>query len=476
MKLVQLLSSAAAVALVAGAAQAQTATGAGEIVQTYASEFEGTIGAEATITVDTTAATGDFAGLGNGSQMRVTFDFTNLTFLETIDATDVTGVADANCDFTPVLGGGLGASSVTFETSATGANFKTCAQTRIFDFDLERTAAGTDGSVDVSYACTADCAGFTDFADPTITLVDEDDSYPAAGRTATAGATVTLPANGTTGGANTLGSVDFGFDNSFFIDDNGTTIGGGGVQAIAAGDAVASAVLAVSFPQGTDGIASVAVTGVAAACAEDAPNNRFTCAVTGAELDAIDGFGVISFTGDNTDPIAQQTPEVSIEVTPNGDYAVGNMAADALAPIEWDDGLNVDTPANNVFEWVSVRSSGGTDSVFRITGMPTDLTATGACVEVQAGRSNTTIANTGWQCAASSVSASQDGTWTAVVRSSDLNAALGAGEGNADIELRVRRDEAAGADNANNGDYVIRRVLARNGIVTGTGFDGNPTN
>ncbi|EAP90067.1 hypothetical protein OA2633_07634 [Oceanicaulis sp. HTCC2633] len=187
---------------------------------------------------------------------------------------------------------------------------------------------------------------------------------------------------------------------------------------------------------------------------------------------------MISFTPDNTDAISAQTPTAAINVTANTGYAVSGLSAGALAAIDRDDGLNTDVPTvGNAFEWVSVRSSGGTNNAFRVTGLPTDLSATGACIEVQATDTNTTIANSGWNCiSGANVVASANNTWTATFDSADLNAALGAGEGNADIQLRVRRadtiNSVAQADGNFNGQINIRRLLSRNNIVVGTGFDG----
>ncbi|WP_156776175.1 hypothetical protein [Oceanicaulis sp. HTCC2633] len=489
MKLVQLLTGAATAALLAGVATAQEASVAGNLGENtqFASEFDGAIADNTVITVDTDASgTGTFDNLGAASVVDVTITLNNLRFTRVLANTDFDpGVDAANCTFAIQSGGGSQGTSVVVRNDSSGAaNLNACGNDNTWTLPVERVAAGA-ASMTINYNCTADCGTFA-AANESYNIVIEADAYPTAGRAVNAGTTATVNANGI-GPASSfdLGEVDFQFRDAFDFNNAGpvediNVDGGAAIAQITATDAVASASLVVTFPQGTTGIATVAATGVAGACVEDATAGTFTCPVTAAELAALDGVGngVISFTPDNTDAISAQTPTAAINVTANTGYAVSGLSAGALAAIDRDDGLNTDVPTvGNAFEWVSVRSSGGTNNAFRVTGLPTDLSATGACIEVQATDTNTTIANSGWNCiSGANVVASANNTWTATFDSADLNAALGAGEGNADIQLRVRRadtiNSVAQADGNFNGQINIRRLLSRNNIVVGTGFDG----
>lgn len=478
MKMTQLLTGAAAIALVAGAANAQTAvtpSGAAGAPQQVANEYSGAFDGVATLTFGTLAA--PFAGAAANAAISVDVTFTNATFSAPVAAA---GLATTNtCAVSNVArNGGAGQSTVGWDF--TDANVSNCDLTvdgAAIGVDIVRTTAGTPVTMTTSFTCSANCGAFVDFTETT-QITWGADAYPAAGRSAAAAATVVLPSDGIGAAvAQNLGTVTYSFQDTIAAAGGapGGNINTDAGSQIVNGNAVASGTVRVSFPSGITGVTSVAVAG-AGACVADAVNNRFDCPVSAAQLIGLAGAG-IQFTPDATNAIQPQTPTVEVLVSSNANYNVPGLAAVDLATIEWDDGLNTDSFADNTFEWVSVRSSGGTNNAFRLTGLGTDMTAPGACVQVRATRSNTTIANADWQCiTGASVVASADSTWTATFGSADLNAALGAGEGNADIELRVRRSDAAGADDAFALQIQARRVLSRNGIVTGTGFDGDPTN
>ena len=491
MKLVQLLSGAAAVALIAGAAQAQTVAATGDIADdtVFASEYNNSIAGDTLLTVDLDAGAGPFLNVGAAGVVQATVTLTNLRFPSVVTSAAFTSVGVvAACNFDVVAGGGALGNSVTIQNTA---QLNTCNADGLWTLPLERVAAGP-ASLTVSYACTSDCGTFAATSN-SFDLIREIDAYEAANQSVTAAvAAATLNATGIGPAAPfALGEVDYSLRDSGDPDGAGplgvlninvdqTPLVAAGFSQIVAADAATSAELVVTFPSGITGVASVAAVGVAGACVGNAVANTFTCPVTAGELALLNGVGqgAISFTPDNVGQVALQTPTAALNVTANAGYALNSVGAANLAAIEYDDGLNTDVPVvGNSFEWVSVRSSGGTDSAFRVTGLPTDLSATGACIEVQSTNTNTTIANTGWNCiSGASVTASADNTWTATFRSADVNAALGSGEGNADINLRVRRADTINsvvqADNAFNAQINVRRVLSRNDIVTGTGFDG----
>ena len=120
MKMTQLLTGAAAIALVAGAAQAQTVTpaaGVGQLSgQTVMSERTGALSGNVVLGF---GLDGVFATMGAGGVVQVDVQLTNATFSSIVPNTAWAAATNANCDFgTPSLGGGAGGDSVRFESQA----------------------------------------------------------------------------------------------------------------------------------------------------------------------------------------------------------------------------------------------------------------------------------------------------------------------------------------------------------------------
>ncbi|WP_420434330.1 hypothetical protein [Hyphobacterium sp.] len=464
MTIKKLLAGVALTALVAGGAYAQdnftAATGDLRTDRDFAAEYDGGIGDNAIFTHD--ADNADYDNLGAAAVVDITISTTGgLVLGEIVDDADFTE-GSANCSFTVQAGGGIGSTSVTFRND--GADFRACANDTTFDIDLTRSAANhsQDSGATVTVTCSSDCGTFVAESD-TFTLIDDTSVFPTGSQDVTAAATVTLDTDGIGPvGPHTLGNVDFDFDGTgIFTDGDGVTIGG--VAGIVVGDAVASAELEIDFPGGDDGVATVAVdVGGAVACTEDAGAgvNTWSCALSATQLDTLLADGEVTFTSDNTDPIAQQTPTAMLTVTANADYAAPGSVSGSLAPIEWDDGLSETAVATGgPREWVRF-GSGGTESNFRIQ-LASDAAAadiTQVQVAVAAGNGvpagtvllNAGTADTGFQVKGSTIT----------FNSRALGAAAGA-TGNADITgvmLQTLDADVASAGGADMNRQLVNRT------------------
>jgi hypothetical protein len=131
--------------------------------------------------------------------------------------------------------------------------------------------------------------------------------------------------------------------------------------------------------------------------------------------------------------------------------------------------------AGNSFPWTNLRTSGGTQSNFRITGLRTDLAQdSDECIRVTVNNASGALPGASTACLDSAdVTIAADGaaadTWTATFNSTAVANALGVTTEalNGDISFDVLVN-----DSANAGDGEIARLLIKNGVVTGTAFDG----
>lgn len=476
MKLVQLLSGAAVAALLAGAAQAQTYSDTAGVAGTdfvadgeQASEYDGALAGNVIITF---ASGGDdlFAGVGAGEDVAFDVTLTNAVFSTAVaaGAWDTDANADGTCEFGNVArGGGAGQAFIGWDSQE--ANLNLCDN---IDFDaniadltlpIERVDADLPVSINLSFSPVGN-ANFTEDSGDT-TLVTYDAAYtPAATAGTEADNLLSIDGTATAGGfSGSLGTVSLGFAAGALRE--------AAFAAAAAGFGADQVDVVVTFDDLT-GVAGVDVN--SAACVLDAGTNTATCDdVTLADIDdaAVD----IDWTHDGVGPVAEQTPTVSVTVTSLANYALPGLAATALAPITYDDGLenivaNDRNGAQADFPWVSLRASGGTASAFRMTGLESDLTnVAGECIMVHVGASSAALPGDAEGCINdATISASEDGTWTATFRSSNLATALGITTEaiNADVTFSVEIDDSIGA-----GNPQIERVLTRDGFVTGTGFD-----
>lgn len=482
MKLVQLLSGAAAVALIAGAASAQTVTpaaGAGQLSgQTVMSERTGALAGDIVLGF---GLDGEFSGMGAGGVVQVDVSLTNATFSSIVPNTAWAAATNANCDFgTPSLGGGAGGSTVRFESTG---QINLCATATGGDPDdgvltlpVDVTTNGQDVEVTVTFTATAD-AGTYGGESVDNTVLEFEQAYTFVFTPGAVGEGQFDSNGDDLLGGGTIGTLDLAALPALIRSDVDTALAD-----VQTGASAASVV--VTFPSGATGIGSVSYTGGVAGvigCVQGAApsDNEFTCAVPGADLDALIGGSdpiIIDDDADALTSITTQVPTAAVTFTDAASYDVGDVADTDLRELDLDDGLATETFAgNNTFPWVSVRTDGGgTVSAFRLTGLASDLSVTGEEVQVRATRSNGALGSTDWVAVTpASVSASADGTtWTATFQSDEIGTALGvAGNVNADLEFRVRCNDTDCAD-APNANLEILRVLSRGGIVTGTGFDG----
>ncbi|WP_300540886.1 hypothetical protein [Maricaulis sp.] len=477
MKMVKLLTGAAAIALLAGAAQAQEyssvdGTAGTDFVKDdiLANEWDGDLAGNVIIGF---SSGGDdlFSTVGGGEVVSFDVTLTNARFSTSVAA----GVWNTNvgaggeCEFGNVArGGGSGQSFIGWDSQE--ANLNACDNAD-FDADvgdltlpIERIDPSLPVSIEMSFAPV----GSANFTENTVNedLVTLKDAYtPSVTAGTEADNLLSIDGSATAGGfTGDLGNLTLGFDGTGPIRTDA-------FAAIAAGNGVDSVEVVIQFDDIT-GVASVTVDN---ACVLDDVANTATCDVDVADVD--DGDVDVTWTHNGTDIVAEQTPTATIDVTSATDYDVAGLAATALAPITYDDGLesitlqdrNGDTAE---FAWVNLRASGGTSNAFRVTGIESDLaTVTGECVMVHVGATSAALPGDSEACiGGATVSASEDGTWTATFQSADLAAALGITTEaiNGDVTFSVKIDDSIGA-----GAPQVERLLSRNGIVTGTGFDLN---
>ena len=477
MKLVQLLTGAAAAALLAGAATAQDYSSvAGTPGTTFveddilANEWDGDLAGNVVIDF---ASGGDdlFATVGASEVVAFDITLTNAVFSTAVaaDVWDTDANADGTCEFGNVArGGGAGQAFIGWDSQE--ANLSGCdnvdfdANVDLLTLPIERVDASLPVSIEMSFSPVGNANFSTDTVEAD--LVTLEDAYtPAVTAGTEADNLLSIDGTATAGGfTGDLGSLTLGFDGAGPIRTDA-------FAAIAAGDGVATVEVVVQFDDLT-GVASVTVDN---ACVLDTNDNTATCDVDVADVDdaAVD----VIWTHNGTDAVAEQTPTATINVTSDADYDVAGLAATALAPITYDDGLEniaaVDRNGDTAeFAWVNLRASGGTENVFRMTGIESDLEqVAGECVKVEVGATSAPLPGDAEACiSTASISESEDGTWTATFRSSDLATALGITTEsiNANVSFSVEIDDSIGAGNPR-----VERLLSRNGIVTGTGFDLN---
>jgi hypothetical protein len=522
MKLVQLLTGTAVAALLAGAAQAQLADVAGTVnndilsPSVVAAEQTGVVSDEILITFNAIGGgnPAPFASVGANETVEFNITLTNATFTSALaaDVWDTDSVNASNaCSFGNIFaGGGLGQNFVTWQNQlASGA---ACTQA-LFDSDIAIAAGDirarisrTDASQPVTISYGFRPAGSANFTADTQseTLIVTANAYDAEA-TAGAVADVLLNATGTAfqGAANgDLGSVTAGFTAvttaaialptggnvaagaTIRVDGDAanTTAAADTVAAVTAGDGIAAAGDIVATIQFADltGIAGVTFDGVA--CDLDTTANTATCDdLTPANFDGGANDVVFTLTAATDDVVAVQTPTVALAVTDNAEFDIAGFAATPLAAITWDDGvtsripLDAGTGLANSFPWTNLRTSGGTQSNFRITGLRSDFT-TDADEGIFVTVTNTNGALPGdatAQLDMADVTITADGvaddTWTATFNSTAVANALGVTTEalNGDISFETRVFDAAPA-----GVGEAARLLIKNGIVTSTSFDG----
>ncbi len=509
MKLTQLLTSVAAVALLAGTAQAQLADVGGvagtDITTTtvIADEFTGSVADEILLTFN--AGADPFATVGVGESVEFNITLTNAVFTVAVPAaawdTDATNEAPntSTCDFGNVsAGGGLGQSTVSWTRQIAAPN--ECTQA-LFNGDvgdlriaIERADASLPATIQYGFRPVA-TANFTADTQTETLLVNASAYNPDVDAGDAADNLLSSDGTAATGGfTGDLGHINGGFlaataaiisrtegDLAAGADIREDADAGATLPVITAGDGIAGAGDIVATIQFADltGIQSVTLAGDA--CDLDTNANTATCDdLTPAEFDATDRDILFTLTADATDVVAQQTPTVTLAITDENNWNIeGISTAQNLAAISWDDGVTNRTPimadnTPNLFRWTNLRTSGGTQSNFRITNMGTNLTVdSDECIQVTVSNTSGALPGNATAClAANDVTVTADGVaanrWTATFNSTAVANALGVTNEaiNGDIRFVVITN-----DNAGTVVPEISRLLIKNGIVSGTAFD-----
>ncbi|WP_297731538.1 hypothetical protein [uncultured Maricaulis sp.] len=487
MKLVQLLSGAAAAALIAGAASAQTVTvdGTSAIAEDniVAAEFEGALAGNLILNLDMGGA---FAALGAGGEVDMIITLTNADFTGIV--TDDPTFTDVSCNFDIQSGGGAGGTSVTFRS--TEADLQTCTNgagtdaTDLLTLPIEVTTVGSSVDVSVQFVRNAGSAGYTGGT----TAFDIIDYTAATGYTFTANADTTelLVTGGTliNWSAGALAG-DEGFLGTFAADAfTDTDAVAGGIQAptvdvagtpLASYDTVVTDNNEIVFSF-TDVTNITSITPTAGGCAApDAVANTVTCTFTGAQVNTSNG-APIGFTMAISAAAAVVAPQtIGVTFTPEAEanWAEAGAANASFAVLDEDDGVfttAVNNAAGNPFAWTSLRTTGGTKSAFRITGLeanPSEIAVVLDNVYARAGSTAPAAARaviTGADVQEDPLNA---GTFTATFTSEDIAAALGTDGGvNGDLHFEVVLADGTGV-----GSIAASRLLSTGGVVAGSGFD-----
>ena len=519
MKMVQLLTGAAAIALVAGAASAQTvgvdsanqfdAAGnvgdfeaAGTILASEMSIPDAGLSGELMVAVDLSAGGGVFQTVGASDQVDFTITVTGFEFNRVVTSGDVGSVAGGalgDCAFAIQAGGANGGNTVTFRSSG---QINQCADNDLlFELPVNLTANNANFSwefslvgPDTSLASdTYDANGATPAVDEP--LVTQEAAFEITIADGANPAELDAPAYILFGG-NT--SDQFG---SVSLTDNGVDDDLAGTDITFAEVGNDSHQLVITFANAS-GIASVELSladdvigGDTTTCVPS--GNSCTIALDDSEVAALiaDAGEVFVVSANNAGtPIAAQDLSAEIVLNAAAGYSTTPITGKTgdLDSIGRDDGVSSRTPlgsnpgitvaggnssvnSGNNFPWTNLRSSGGTQSNFRITGMRTDLNQdSDECVRVTVSNTNGALPGAASACLdAGDVTVTADGaaanTWSATFNSTAIANALGITTEalNGDVSFEVITH-----DGAPGGDGEIDRLLIKNGIVTGTGFDG----
>lgn len=504
MTITKLLGGVAVAALIGTSAQAQVAitragttadnlplrvTDAAGTAAFSAAEFQpATASSQLTGKVVVTTTFGDaapFASAGVTDRVRLTVTLTNASWTTASGGTLVNPTSDgaggttptnatksANCAFetSPVAGGGVGNTTVTFLSTA-GAKINECiGATPTFTFDaIRRTSNNAPVGVSFSFA-QVDSAGNNPGTTITkaLTLADTASAWGAVANNHKFTADATAGPTSSTTGILTANTV-LGTVRTSFRDQAPTGVTGEAAQDIrvgaAAGDKITPALLFVDgklhidFPQGAAGIskATFATAGGTSDCAAPvtttAPAQRITCTLTAANL-GTDFSAARAITIVKTEKAVatpEQTPTATLEVTTQTGYVATGFGPTPLRALTNDDGRvqsdNLITGALSKGKWTSF-GSGGTESQFRISGLTAAQAANAEAIRitVAAGGNNVpvapatpgyyTLTNTGDPATGFAVRGG-----TLVFNSKGLGVAAGMGStsGNADITSIVLR-------------------------------------
>ncbi|WP_297733092.1 hypothetical protein [uncultured Maricaulis sp.] len=438
--------------------------------QTLASEATGSLSGDLVLDF---GLSDQFVQMGAGGVVELEITVNNARFSTVVNSAP--DASDDDCDFQISNGGGALGDSVIYRSIGTVNQCSgSSANNATITLPIEVISNGDAVSVDVRFTPTADTGNYAgdeeqiellNFEPLLSFAVDFDDAAaPPVAQFDAVGDGLQ--------GSGVIARISRSLNGNVLE----ASIGGGANSVDSAGDVVASADVIISFPAGASGLDAAAVELDGVAClpaVSTAPAAVFTCNVNGAAVEAFDGAakGLVTITddGDPASFVTAQTPTVALDLTGDAGFEPDDLAAADVAPIEIDNGLD-ETAVAGSFPWTSLRVAGGTPSNFRITGIASALgTLAGEGIRVDVSRGLGTAGTSSALISTADLSQSHNGTWTATFSSADLAAALGIDDfarANGDVSFTLVHDESV-----NHAGAQARRLLTRNGFVTGTGFD-----
>ena len=487
MKMTQLLTGAAAIALLAGVASAQTVTvdagsdvsATGNVIAAEIDIANANLTGDLILNLDFTGPV--FAGLGDGDFVDFTVDLTGFEFTQIVTGADVVANgADPNCAFAIQAGGNTGASSVTFRSTG---QINACA-----DADVDVTLPIVVTAADATYSTetrlvgpdnllsssTGDSDGVAPGSQPFVT---QENAFSVAIADGQNPADLDAPAYILFGGntEDSFGTLQVVDSGAAFADLAGTAMDFDDVVTddntltITLSDATGIDISADGADDGTDPNCTPSGT----TCVIDLADGDLTGTVAGGAVDIL----VVS-ENDALAPVVDQNLSAALSLDAESNYSVAGITGltGDLDPIGRDDGVGL-AGTFGAFPWTSLRTTGGTLSRFRITGLDTDLAQDDdECIVVNVLASSGALPDGNSACipnvvisASNEADANADGEWTATFSSADIAEGLGITTEtiNGDIEFDIRIADTVLAQEGEN----VLRLYAKGGIVTGTGFD-----
>lgn len=372
MTMKKLLGSAAAVALLAGAAHAQQVAVNGGDFDGIVVALEGgqELSGDLVVTYDLGGA---FTGMGAGGEVRLDITLGNASFDGAVPNKSLAndGGSDAGCAFTvnPVLGGGDQGNEVRYVSLVSDGQLNQCAAGSItITLPITVDNFGEPVTFSSTFTATADAGKYG----PTVAAnIDDTDHIVSYANAITWSLDAGDDADNTLNNLGTafdpidpdngiLGTLSVNYDDTLMYDtQNDLANALAGMSDLFDGDGE----LVVTFTNAADVVLQLD----GDACSKS--GNVFTCDVDLDDLEAGDLDIVFTIAKDGA--VASQTPSAVFNVTADKDAnadadAFDGVAATDLARIKRDDGLEDTALASAAFEWVRL-GNGSPQSLFRIT-------------------------------------------------------------------------------------------------------------
>jgi len=465
MKLTNLLTGAAAAALLTGAANAQIASGDNDANANndlgaslvFASELdlteaEPTGNVELTFGGDETTA---LAALAATDSVTIQFDLSGgLTWDGNLSDANHTG-ADTSCEFNISAAGGTGTQTVSYALDGTSEDATACSAAAgdlEFSFPIEITGTGN-----ISFTMSLTATG-TELSSGSVEVGGEDfvsidDAFELAFADQGTTEQITLASEYEAfGGGGDLGTVEINSAAGVIV-----AAANAGNTAADASDAnqVDDGELTVTFPEPA-GIASVTIdfNGVADVT-EDLVSGTATFELTQAQVAdlAANAASIIAneATGADAAAIANQQPTATLTLNPDAtsDLTIAAVTADDDTEI---DALLREGSNTAVFEWVG-DSAAATSNVFRATGLGETLPT----IRVTLTNSTADVDDEYEVAPANSLTNGE-----LILTEADIENAVGSTFGRADVSFSFEAD-----------GITVRRFMVTNGVVSENSTDYN---